>query len=107
MNLLKEKEILVDSMKRQLNELREDLHQKEVEIDNGMRRWLEDERDKGIFERKEKSKLQKELEHIEKSYQELEAQRKRDIAVRDDEFESLQKKHRVMCEERNIYLQKT
>ncbi len=57
MNLLKEKEILVDSMKRQLNELREDLHQKEVEIDNGMRRWVEDERDKGIFERKEKSKL--------------------------------------------------
>lgn len=72
MNLMKEKEIMIDSMKRQLNELREDLHQKEVEIDNGMRKWVDDERDKGVFERKEKSKLQRELENLEKNYLELE-----------------------------------
>lgn len=64
---------MLDSMKRQLNELREELHQKEQEIDSGMRRWIDDEREKGVLERKEKSKLQKELENLERNYYELEA----------------------------------
>jgi hypothetical protein len=34
MGILKEKEIMLDSMKRQLNELREELHQKEQEIES-------------------------------------------------------------------------
>jgi hypothetical protein len=34
LGVLKEKEIMLDSMKRQLNELREDLHEKEQEIDS-------------------------------------------------------------------------
>jgi hypothetical protein len=37
-----------------------------------MRRNMEDDREKGVFERKEKSKLQKELEILEKNYTELE-----------------------------------
>jgi len=41
------------------------------------------------LERKEKSKLQKELENLEKNYYELENQRKKDIADRESEFESL------------------
>jgi hypothetical protein len=37
---------------------------------------MDDDREKGILERKEKSKLQKEMEILEKNYIELEAQRK-------------------------------
>lgn len=36
-----------------------------------MRRQMDDERDKGALERKEKSKLQRELETLEMNYQEL------------------------------------
>jgi hypothetical protein len=72
LSILKEKEILIDSMKRQLTELREELHQREDDLEKAMRRSMEEDREKGILERKEKSKLQKELEVIEKNYAELE-----------------------------------
>ena len=68
-------------MKRQLNELREDLHQRETELEKLMRRQGEEDRERGAMERKEKSKLQKELEVIEKNYAELENTRKRDIMI--------------------------
>ena len=71
----------MDSMKRQLNELREDLHQRETELEKLMRRQGEEDRERGAMERKEKSKLQKELEVIEKNYAELENTRKRDIMI--------------------------
>lgn len=38
LSLLKEKEILIDSFKRQLNEIREDLHQREDELEKAQRR---------------------------------------------------------------------
>ena len=68
-------------MKRQLNEAREDLHQQETELEKLMRRQGEEDRERGAMERKEKSKLQKELEVIEKNYAELENTRKRDIMI--------------------------
>ena len=106
LSLLKEKEILLDSMKRQLNDLREDLHQRECELEKVMRRQGEEDRERGVIERKEKSKLQKELEVIEKNYAELENTRKREIMIAQEEYEKLQKRHRTVNEERNIYLQK-
>ena len=72
LSILKEKEILIDSMKRQLTELRVELHQREDDLEKAMRRSMEEDREKGILERKEKSKLQKELEVIEKNYADLE-----------------------------------
>ncbi|CDW73834.1 UNKNOWN [Stylonychia lemnae] len=106
LGLMKEKEIQMDSMNRQMNELREELHQRELDLDMYLRRQTDEERDKGIMERKEKSKLQRELEILEKNYTELEQQRKADIYAIQDDYEKLQKQHRVMTEERNIYLQK-
>ncbi len=52
--------------------MREELHQREDDLEKAMRRSMEEDREKGILERKEKSKLQKELEVIEKNYAELE-----------------------------------
>jgi polyhydroxyalkanoate synthesis regulator phasin len=77
--LNKEKDVIIDSQKRQLNELREELHQREDELEKGMRRQIDEDREKGVMERKEKSKLQKELEILEKNYQELDHQRKREV----------------------------
>ncbi len=72
MGILKEKEIMLDSMKRQLNELREELHQKEQEIESLFNRQTQDYKDQGVQERKEKSRLQKEMEILERNYMELE-----------------------------------
>lgn len=57
LTLLKEKDILLDSLKRQVSEMREELHQREEELEKYIRRQSEDEREKGQMERKEKSKL--------------------------------------------------
>ena len=43
-----------------------------------IRRQGEEERERGVADRKEKSKLQKELETLERNYVELEQQRKAD-----------------------------
>lgn len=96
----------MDSLKRQLSESREELHLREVELEKALRRQIDEDRDKGALERKEKSKIQKELEVLEKNYSELDLQRKREAMVQQEEYEKLQKKHRVINEERNIYLQK-
>jgi hypothetical protein len=68
---MKEKDILIDSLKRQLSESREELHLREVELEKALRRQMEEDREKGALERKEKSKIQKELEILEKNYSEL------------------------------------
>ncbi len=84
--------------------MREDLHQREADLEKVMRRQSEEDREKGAMERKEKSKLQKELEVLEKNYAELENTRKREVMIAQEEYEKLQKKHRTVNEERNIYL---
>ena len=106
LSLLKEKEILLDSMKRQLNESREDLHQRDQQSDSVNRRQVEDDRDKSVWQRKEMSKLQKEMEVLEQNYMEMEQQKKQQAVLMQEEYEQLQKKHRVITEERAIYLQK-
>jgi chromosome segregation ATPase len=69
---MKEKDIMLDSLRRQINEAREDLHQREADLDRAQRRQIDDDRDRGALERKEKSKLQKEMEVLERNYAELE-----------------------------------
>ena len=48
---------MLDSLRRQLNELREDLRQREDELEKAIRRQGEDERERGVLDRKERSKL--------------------------------------------------
>ena len=67
------------------------MHQRELDLENTFRRQADDDRDKGIMERKEKSKLQKELEVLEKNFMELDQQRKADLLASQDEYEKLQK----------------
>ena len=80
---------MLDTMRRQVNELREELHQKELDLDQVMRRQMDDDRDKGIQDRKEKSKLQREFEILEKNYLELDQQRKADIYSSQEDYEQL------------------
>ena len=76
---MKEKEIMIDSIRRQLSQTKEDLHLKEQELDNYMRRAVVEDKDKSLIERKEKTRIHKELETLEKNYMELSHSRKADL----------------------------
>jgi hypothetical protein len=71
LSIHKEKEIMIDSIRRQLQQTKEDLILKEQELDAYMRRAVSEDKDKSILERKEKTKIHKELEILEKNYIEL------------------------------------
>ena len=54
---LKERELMIDSMRRQLNQAKEDLHQKELELEAQNRRGQIEDKERGMIERKEKTRL--------------------------------------------------
>ena len=47
---LKEKELQVDSLRRHLNQAKEDLHQKESELEAMMRRGQIEDKEKGLID---------------------------------------------------------
>lgn len=91
LTVLKEKEIMIDSLRRQLSQTKEDLHLKEQELDNYMRRAVVEDKDKSLMERKEKTRIHKELETLEKNYMELTHQRKADLQIKQNEIDNLNK----------------
>ena len=46
-----------------------------------MRRAVSEDKDRSLIERKEKTRIHKELETLEKNYQELQHQRKADVSI--------------------------
>lgn len=91
LTVMKEKEIMIDSIRRQLAQTKEDLHLKEQELDAYMRRATSEDKDKSYIERKEKTRIHKELETLEKNYMELSHQRKADLQVKQNEIDNLNK----------------
>ena len=91
LTVLKEKEIMIDSTRRQLSQLKEDLQLKEQELDNLMRRAVAEDKDRSLIERKEKTRIHKELETLEKNYQELSMQRKADLSLKQAELDNANK----------------
>ena len=79
LTVLKEKEIMIDSIRRQLAQTKEDLDLKEQELDAYVRRSLSEDKDKSLIERKEKTRVHKELDTLEKNYLELQHKRKSDL----------------------------
>lgn len=79
LTVMKEKEIMIDSIRRQLAQTKEDLHLKEQELDAHLRRAVSEDKDKSLIERKEKTRIHKELETLERNYMELSQRRKADL----------------------------
>ena len=79
LTVMKEKEIMIDSTRRQLSQTKEDLHLKEQELDAYQRRAVSEDKDKSLIERKAKTRIHQELETLEKNYMELSHQRKADL----------------------------
>lgn len=59
------------------------------------------------MERKEKSKLQKDYEILERKFLEIESLKKSDLQSQQNEFERLQREYRIMQEERRMVTMKT
>ena len=76
---LKEKELQVDSLRRHLNQAKEDLHQKEQELESSSRRGQIEDKERGMIQRKEKTRLQREMDTLERNYADLDSQRTREI----------------------------
>ena len=64
---------------------------KDQELDNYMRRAVSEDKDKSLIERKEKTRIHKELDTLEKNYMELTHQRKADLAIKQNEIDNLNK----------------
>ena len=79
---------MIDSTRRQLSQLKEDLQLKEQEVDNLTRRAASEDKDRSLIERKEKTRIHKELETLEKNYQELQMQRKADLSMKQAELDN-------------------
>ena len=91
LTVMKEKEIMIDSVRRQLSQTKEDLHHKEQELDAYQRRASSEDKDKSLIERKEKTRIHKELDTLEKNYMELTHQRKADLQIKQNELDNLKK----------------
>jgi chromosome segregation ATPase len=104
--VLKEKEIMIDSIRRQLSQTKEDLHLKEQELDAYMRRAVSEDKDKSLIERKEKTRIHKELDTLEKNYMELTHQRKADLTIKQNEIENLNKVLAQLEEQKTVLSKK-
>ena len=62
---------MVDSLRRQLNQVKEELYQKDQELENQIRRDGVENKEKGMLDRKEKTRLQRDMETLERNYTEL------------------------------------
>jgi len=98
---LKEKELQVDSLRRHLNQAKEDLHQKEQELESASRRGYVEEKEKGMIQRKEKTRLQREMDTLERNYAELDSQRSREIDQFKDELKESQATAQRYLDERD------
>lgn len=71
-SILKEKDLMVDSQIRQIQQLKEDLRVRDQEVELVQRRQYDEDKERAMMDRKEKSKLQKEMEVLEKNFVDLE-----------------------------------
>ena len=56
-----------------------------------MRRAVSEDKDKSLIERKEKTRIHRELDTLEKNYMELTHQRKADLQIKQNEIDNLNK----------------
>lgn len=62
---------MIESLNRQITQLKDDIRTKDVEIDAIQKRRAEDDRDREFLTREERARTQKELDKQEKQIREL------------------------------------
>ena len=80
---------MINSMRRQLNQAKEDLNAKELELEAQMRRGQIEDKERGMIDRKEKTRLQREMDTLQRNFNDLDQQRRREIESLKDELKQL------------------
>ena len=98
-NIVKSKDQIIDTLNRQINQLREDLKSKDLEQEIIMRRKHEEDRQRELQDKNENIKLQHDVEYIKKQKLELESQLRTEIQKWRGDAEVAERKLRSVQDE--------
>eukprot|EP00357_Protocruzia_adherens_P031807 CAMPEP_0115017978 /NCGR_PEP_ID=MMETSP0216-20121206/28485_1 /TAXON_ID=223996 /ORGANISM="Protocruzia adherens, Strain Boccale" /LENGTH=586 /DNA_ID=CAMNT_0002388991 /DNA_START=16 /DNA_END=1776 /DNA_ORIENTATION=+ len=93
------------TVQREQNDLKDRLAKKDMEYEDAIKKIHMEEREKYIIERKEKGRLQREIEGLEKNFQHADGELKNSHHLHNLELEKVQKECRVLEEEKKILAQ--
>eukprot|EP00347_Sterkiella_histriomuscorum_P015883 403355323 len=105
-SVLREKDALIDTICKQVTQLKEDLRQSDMQQQHLVKRLQEEEKEFHIRERKDKSKLQKEIEVLQRQILDIESTKRSDLEKAQSEFERIQREYRIVQEEKRMSLAK-
>ena len=88
--VLRTREQMIESLQRQITQLKDDVRVKEVEIDSIQKRRTEDDRDRDFMQRDERSRAAKELDKCEKQIRELQTAKQIEYNASQSKIENLQ-----------------
>ena len=97
--MLKSKDQMMDTLQRQISQLREDLKAKDLEVETAIRRRHEEERQRERFDQSENAKLVNDLEYVKKSKNEMEAELRSEVQRYRGDSEVAGRKLRTATEE--------
>lgn len=100
--VLREKDALVEGLQRQVGQLKGEAGQAEAQRAELLRKMQDELRDAAVRERKEKSKLQKEVETLTRQLVDIEAVHKADLLSAQSEVERVLHDSRVLAEEKRV-----
>ncbi|CDW85959.1 UNKNOWN [Stylonychia lemnae] len=101
-NILREKDSMIDTLNKQGQQLKEDLKQSEQQQAHLLQRLQDEERDFHMRQRKEVSKLQKEIEQLQVQILEQESNKRFDLEKSHSEFDRIQREYRIVSEEKRM-----
>ena len=98
-NIVKSKDQMIDTLNRQINQLREDLKSKDLEQETMMRRKHEEDRQRELQDKNDNIKLQHDVEYGKKQKLELESQLRTEIQKWRGDAEAAERKLRSSQDE--------
>jgi hypothetical protein len=104
--ILREKDVALDHLRKQVDSLKAELAASELARLDLVRRLQEEQRESQTRERKEKSKLQKEVETLQRQLEENEVVKREQLLQAQNETERIMRDCRISQEEKRLMTQK-
>lgn len=98
-SILNEKDLTIETIRRQLNEVKDKIKDKEDELQSYLRRKSDEETNFELVERRRYEKLQSDLDTITKEYRILEVERANDKEKQHEQFNRLEYNYKSRCDE--------
>ena len=104
--ILREKDVALEQLRKQVDSLKAELAASELARLDLVRRLQEEQRESQTRERKEKSKLQKEVETLQRQLEENEMVKREQMLQAQNEAERIMRDFRISQEEKRLMTQK-